>query len=69
MLVLTRHQHEQIMIGDNVRIKVLEIRGNRVIIGIDAPKNVPVHRLEVYDAVQQSGYDKHAQLEAETPTV
>ncbi len=53
MLVLSRKKNEQIMIGDDVSIVVVEIRGDTVRLGIDAPKEIPVHRREVYDAIQQ----------------
>ena len=52
MLVLTRKLNEVIMIGDDVRIMVVEIRGDKVRLGIEAPKEVPVHRLEVYEVIQ-----------------
>lgn len=47
-LVLTRHFNESIMVGDDVEIKVIEIRGDKVRLGINAPKDVQVHRREVY---------------------
>ncbi len=47
MLVLSRKMNEAIMIGENVKIIVVEIRSDRVRLGIEAPKEVPVHRLEV----------------------
>jgi carbon storage regulator len=53
MLVLSRHRDESIMIGDNIRITLVEIRGDKVRIGIDAPPEVPVHRQEVYDAIKR----------------
>lgn len=52
MLVLSRKKHETIVIGDNIRITINEIRGDRVRIAIDAPKDVEVHRQEVYDAIK-----------------
>ena len=53
MLVLTRRPEEVIEIGHNIKITVLEIRGESVRIGIDAPREVPVHRGEVADAIRQ----------------
>ena len=53
MLVLSRHRDEAIQIGDNVTIKVVEIRGDKVRLGIDAPNDVFVHRMEVYEAIQR----------------
>ena len=47
-----------IMIGDDIVITVVEIRGDKVRLGIDAPKNVPVHRHEVYDDIKRYGKDK-----------
>ncbi len=52
MLVLSRKKHETTVIGDNIRITINEIRGDRVRIAIDAPKDVEVHRQEVYDAIK-----------------
>jgi carbon storage regulator len=53
MLVLSRQKDESIMIGDNVEITIVDIRGNKVRLGITAPKEIPVHRREVYDAIQR----------------
>ena len=53
MLVLTRNRDEKIMIGDNIIITIVEIRGDKVRIGIEAPKDVSVHREEVYKAIQR----------------
>ena len=53
MLILTRQIGESIMIGDDVIITVLGIRGGQVRIGIDAPGDVPVHREEIYDRIQK----------------
>jgi len=55
MLVLSRKRDESIVIGDNVEIFVVEIRGDKVRLGIKAPKEVTVHRREVYDAIQRDG--------------
>ena len=54
MLVLTRQKNESIIIGNDITIVVVEIRGDKVRLGIEAPKEVPVHRQEVYDAIHRS---------------
>ena len=53
MLVLSRQRDESIMIGDNVQITIVDIRGDKVRLGIIAPTEIPVHRKEVYDAIQR----------------
>jgi len=53
MLVLSRQRDETIMIGDNVEVTVVDIRGDKVRLGITAPIEIPVHRKEVYDAIQR----------------
>lgn len=53
MLVLSRKKNESIVINDDVTIVVVEIRGDKVRIGVVAPKEVPVHRKEVYEAIQR----------------
>ena len=52
MLVLSRQRDESIMIGDDVEITIVEVRGDKVRLGINAPRDIPVHRREVYDAIQ-----------------
>lgn len=52
-LTITREKDQRIEIGDNISIMVVEIRGDKVRLGIEAPKEVPVHRKEVYDAIQR----------------
>lgn len=54
MLVLSRKRNESIIINDNIVITVVEIRGDKVRLGVEAPKEVPVHRREVYDAIKRS---------------
>lgn len=53
MLVLSRHRDEQIVIGDDIVLTVVDIRGDKVRLGIDAPSNVPIHRKEVYEAIRR----------------
>lgn len=53
MLVLSRKRDESILIGDDIVVTLVEIRGDKVRLGIDAPKDVPVHRREVYDAIKR----------------
>jgi carbon storage regulator len=53
MLVLSRQKDESIMIGDDVEITIVDVRGDKVRLGIAAPKNIPVHRKEVYEAIQR----------------
>lgn len=52
MLILTRRIGESLILGDDVVINVLGVKGNQIRIGIDAPKNVAVHREEIYDRIQ-----------------
>jgi carbon storage regulator len=59
MLVLTRHANQSIMIGQDVVVTVLEVRGDQVRLGIQAPRHVEVHREEVFTALQKQA--------AETP--
>ena len=72
MLVLTRRINESIVINDDVSILVVEVRGDRVRLGIDAPKDVTVHRKEIYDAIKgtvpgksekNKGHSQHALVE------
>jgi carbon storage regulator len=51
LLILTRKRNERIMIGDNIEVVIVDIRGEQVQLGINAPKDVPVHRREVYEAI------------------
>lgn len=54
MLILSRKKNESIIINNNITIVVVEIRGDKVRLGIEAPKEIPVHRKEVFDAIQQA---------------
>ena len=53
MLILTRRVGESVMIGDDVTITVLGVKGNQVRVGINAPKNVAVHREEIYERIKR----------------
>lgn len=53
MLVLSRQRDQSIIIGDNVVVTIVDIRGDKVRLGIDAPSEIPVHRREVYEAIQR----------------
>ncbi len=53
MLVLSRQRDESIIIGDNIVITIVDIRGDKVRLGIQAPVEIPVHRQEVYEAIQR----------------
>ena len=53
MLVLSRQRDESIVIGDNIVVTIVDIRGDKVRLGINAPSEIPVHRREVYDAIQR----------------
>jgi carbon storage regulator len=63
MLVLSRQKDESIMIGDNVEVTIVDVRGDKVRLGIAAPKDIPVHRKEVYEAIQR---EKSEQKKAQT---
>ena len=64
MLVLSRQRDESIMIGDDVQITIVDIRGDKVRLGIVAPAEVAVHRKEVYDAIQREN-QKAAEVNAD----
>ena len=53
MLVLSRKKNESIIIRDDIVVTVVEVRGDKVRLGIDAPQDIPVHRQEVYEAIQR----------------
>ncbi len=68
MLVLSRQRDESIMIGDDVEIIIVDVRGDKVRLGITAPKNIPVHRREIYDAIQREKEESQKQQEKEPQT-
>jgi carbon storage regulator len=55
MLVLSRKENESIVINDDITIVVVEIRGDKVRLGVEAPKEIPVHRREVFDKIHREG--------------
>ncbi|MGI6083053.1 MAG: carbon storage regulator CsrA [Limnochordia bacterium] len=69
MLVLTRKRDESIFIGDSIKITVVDVRGDQVKIGIDAPRHVPVHREEVYKEIQEEARQTDAGTDAEESIV
>ena len=67
MLVLSRKKNESIIINDNITVTVIEIRGDKVRLGIEAPKDVTVHRREVYEAIQSQAKAQDSGATAGTP--
>jgi carbon storage regulator len=71
MLVLSRQRDETIMIGDNIEITIVDIRGDKVRLGISAPKTIPVHRKEVWESIQRENRDaaqRSAQIDLQQVT-
>ena len=68
MLILTRRVGESLVIGDNVNVTVLGVKGNQVRIGVDAPRDVAVHREEIYQRIQQEQADLDSAKSAEPPS-
>jgi carbon storage regulator len=68
MLVLSRKKNESIVINNDITIVVVEIRGDKVRLGVEAPKEVPVHRREVYDAIKRNSAVQDAAAEAASNT-
>ena len=66
MLVLSRKKNESIVINNDITIVVVEIRGDKVRLGVEAPKEVPVHRREVYDAIKRNAAMQHDLPASET---
>ncbi len=67
MLVLSRKKDESIVIGDNIVVTVVSMEGYKVRLGFDAPKDVTVHRREVYDKIKEAGRVKEAEQKATVP--
>jgi carbon storage regulator len=65
LLVLSRKKNEQIVINNDITIVVVEIRGDKVRLGVEAPKEVPVHRREVYAAIKRNEAEQAANSEAD----
>ena len=63
MLVLSRQRDESIMIGDNIVVTIVDIRGDKVRLGINAPSEIPVHRQEVYRSDSTRGYTRISRLD------
>ena len=61
MLVLARQRDETIVIGDGIEVTVVDIRGDKVRLGITAPREIPIHRKEVADAIKREGRDAFAE--------
>ena len=66
MLALSRKQGESIMIGSNIEITVLEVKGDQVKLGITAPKNIPVYRQEIYAQIQEANRESVENLDVES---
>ena len=69
MLVLSRRKDESVMIGDNLQVKILDIQKNQVKLGIEAPRDVTVHRMEVYETIQRENLAATAAAEADVDQV
>ncbi|MHC4396394.1 MAG: carbon storage regulator CsrA [Planctomycetota bacterium] len=61
MLVLSRSKNESIMVGENVEVVIIDVRGDKVRLGITAPRDIPVHRREIYEAIQREKKVKNHQ--------
>jgi len=68
MLVLSRKRNESIVINDNITVVVVDVRGDKVRLGIEAPKEIPVHRREVFDKIHKGGNGSSPGGKTETKT-
>ena len=66
MLVLSRQKDESIMVGDEVEITIVDVRGDKVRLGITAPRSIAVHRKEVYEAIQREKEQEQQAIKAKT---
>lgn len=68
-MVLSRQKDESIIIGDDVEVTIVDVRGDKVRLGINAPRSISVHRKEIYEAIQREKAEKaKAEAEAKTET-
>jgi len=67
MLVLSRKKNDSIMIGDDIVVTVVQVRGDEVRLGIDAPKEVPIHRREIYEKIKAAERVEHARQVDSSP--
>ena len=67
MLVLSRKKNESIVIDDDITIVVVEIRGDKVRLGVEAPKEIPVHRQEVFEAIKRNQQNRQEDAPNEAP--
>lgn len=68
MLVLSRKKNESIIINNDITVVVVEIRGDKVRLGVEAPKEVPVHRREVYDAIKRAERERQDESQSADAT-
>ena len=66
MLVLSRQKEESIIIGDDIEITIVDVRGDKVRLGINAPREISVHRKEIYEAIQREKAQQRAAESTDT---
>jgi carbon storage regulator len=69
LLVLTRKRNQSIIIGDDIEVTIVEIRGDQVRLGVEAPRSVSVHRREVYEEIRQANREAVSATRASLPGV